>query len=344
MTTTNERPLVSIIIPTYNNDVYLEKMIRCIIDQTYTNWELIVVDDISEDESVKMVNSYAKGDNRIKCIIRNREPKGSQTCRNIGFGNSKGDFVIFFDSDDLIAPYCLEQRVEFMQQNPAIDFGIFPAHSFRDENNYIELKEGDQRFGINQNTDVLKSFLEANYQFLVVTNIFRRDSIKNIVWDEKIRVLQDFDFNFSTLMANLRYAFCETARYDYFYRVNYSNNNVCATFVSHEKNQSTIYLFSKTLDMLKTRNDFKVRKKEFLHFIGLHLTRLIEDGDKSKIKDYLTFCEKYYSSNIVISLKGISQISLYNSNEKSRTKMAHRMLVLRFWLKERVNGILKKFK
>ena len=73
-------PKVSIVIPSYNTSTLLKKMVDCILAQNYNDWELLIVDDVSTDDTVAMLNAYS--DNRIKTIIRSRLPKGGQTCRN----------------------------------------------------------------------------------------------------------------------------------------------------------------------------------------------------------------------------------------------------------------------
>ena len=123
--------IVSIVIPNFNNTQYLKEIVDCIKRQTFLDWELIVVDDVSTDNSYEFALELAISDSRITVLQRDRLPKGGQTCRNIGLKNAKGKYVIFLDSDDLISDNCLKQRVEFMQNNLDIDFGIFKAHSFK---------------------------------------------------------------------------------------------------------------------------------------------------------------------------------------------------------------------
>jgi len=269
-------------------------MINCIIVQTFSSWELIIVDDVSTDDSVKMVSTFIQKDNRIKLLIRNREPKGAQTCRNIGFENSRGKYVVFFDSDDLISPCCLQQRVEFMELNPSIDFGIFPAATFSNEKESEIFNISDIAYGKKRKSDVLSDFLKADYPFTMWTNIYKKESILDLNWDEKIKVLTDFDFIATSLIENKKFDFCETAIIDYFYRTQ-NINSLSKTFITPDKCASTIYLFSRTLDSLRKKNDYKKHKEDFLHFIVLHLERLVMDNDSSKIDDYLSFCKSYYS-------------------------------------------------
>lgn len=336
-------PVVSVIIPNYNNSSYLEKMINCLISQTYSSWELIVVDDVSTDDSAKMVSNYIQKDSRINLLIRNRDPKGGQTCRNIGFENCKGKYVVFFDSDDLISSFCLQQRVDFMEINHDIDFGIFPATIFTNEEEIESIKSLPCIYGKNRKYDVLSDFLRANYQFTVWTNIYRKESIKDIVWDEKIACLQDFDFNVTSLFANKKFSFCGPARIDYFYR-SQRENSVCSTFVSPDKCNSTIYLFTKTLDSLRQRSDYKKRKKEFMQFIVLHFERLAMDGDILKMNDYLSFCERFYPVYIVNSLRLIYKISSRYHDRKLRRGTLYLLIALRFWYKKHFKTLLNQIR
>lgn len=301
--------MISIIIPNFNNAHYLKKIIECVIAQTYKEWELIVVDDQSTDDSVYILSTYAKNDKRIKFLVRDRLPKGGQTCRNIGFKQSVGEYVVFFDSDDLISENCLSQRVNFMEKNNKIDFGVFPAHTFSDELNYDNLELTSSVFGKKRKSDVFSDLLKADYQFTVWTNIYKRKSIENISWDENVMVLQDFDFNISCMTKNLKFMFCENAEFDYYYRRSRSNNSVTSDFLTKNKCDSTIYLFAKTIKLLSLRDDCVERKKEFLSFITLHFERLSLNGDDLKMKEYLNFCRVYYSGYVVLIMKIIFNIS-----------------------------------
>src|SRR5699024_11650042 len=106
-------PRLSIIIPCYNNGILLSEMLGCILHQTYDNWELIIVDDGSTDDTPEMVTAFAATDSRIRLIRRDREPKGATTCRNIGFDHAQGEYLMFFDADDLISDTNFERRVAF---------------------------------------------------------------------------------------------------------------------------------------------------------------------------------------------------------------------------------------
>ena len=125
--------MVSIIIPTYNRSNLIGATLDSVLYQTYENWECLVVDDGSTDNTIEVLNLYVKNESRIRFCQRNREPKGAPTCRNIGLELAKGDYIVYLDSDDLLAPFCLEQRVSLFNQNQSCDFLVFKSLLFVDE-------------------------------------------------------------------------------------------------------------------------------------------------------------------------------------------------------------------
>ena len=105
-------PLVSIVMPAYNSEKTIIKSIKSILDQSYHNWELLVVDDGSTDKTEKIVLDYIKKDKRIK-LIKN-SGKGVSSARNAGIDKSEGEYICFLDSDDLYSENVLKNRVKFI--------------------------------------------------------------------------------------------------------------------------------------------------------------------------------------------------------------------------------------
>lgn len=338
-------PKLSIIIPCYNNGVLLVEMIECVRRQTFNDWELIIVDDQSSDNTPSIVRTYEQTDERIKLVIRDREPKGSATCRNIGFDKAIGKYVMHFDADDLISDTCFEKRVKFMEDNPKVDYASFPAMTFTNSDQLPAFCDKGKKYGAeNNDIDLLKRFLEADYPFSTWNNIYRKTSIQDIRWDEQVKIYTDFSYIVPGILKGLKHQFSGQQEIDYYYRTNLPTGSMCSTFVSPEKCSSTIYLFSKTLDELSKRPDCKKRKKQFLHFIVLHFERLIMDGDKAKIRDYLSFCEKYYQRIIVTSLILICAVVNGIQNMKLRKGVLYLLIVLRFGYPKYLLMLLKQLK
>ncbi|WP_158582899.1 glycosyltransferase family 2 protein [Lysinibacillus yapensis] len=111
---TVKKPLISVIIPTFNRGNIILDTIQSVLNQTYTNFELLIVDDASTDHTSEMVNSIS--DQRIKYIKLNQNTKGKEA-RNKGITESTGEFIAFLDSDDLWAREKLEKQLKFMIKN-----------------------------------------------------------------------------------------------------------------------------------------------------------------------------------------------------------------------------------
>lgn len=109
------QPLVSIIIPVYNSQKYIQQLMESIINQSYKNLEVICINDGSTDESEKVLNKYRFQDNRVK--ILSQKNNGAPSCRNLGLITSTGDYVIFFDSDDFFCDKAIENMIKVAQEN-----------------------------------------------------------------------------------------------------------------------------------------------------------------------------------------------------------------------------------
>ena len=106
--------LISVIVPVYNAQQYLDKCVKSVLDQTYTNWEMILVDDGSTDKSGALCDTYAEADIRISCV--HKKNGGSSSAREAGIKAMNGEFAMFIDSDDWIDVDTLEQCVKIVQK------------------------------------------------------------------------------------------------------------------------------------------------------------------------------------------------------------------------------------
>jgi glycosyltransferase involved in cell wall biosynthesis len=111
-----DEPLVSIVLPTYNGSRYLSQSIQSCLEQTYTNWELIIVDDASTDNSLKIIEQYLLVDNRLKCIRHDTNRK-LPAALNTGFNKAKGKYFTWTSDDNCFRPPALEQMVDCLEKN-----------------------------------------------------------------------------------------------------------------------------------------------------------------------------------------------------------------------------------
>lgn len=282
-----KKPLLSIVIPTYNVEKYISVVLDNILAQTYNNWELILVDDWSNDDTFEIIKRYAVADNRINLIKRNKNEKGSLVCRNIGQRLVRGKYFIHFDSDDIIEPFCFEQRVSFMENNPSLDYATFPGRTVIQQKDGTVKNQG-RLWGINPHSDLLSCFLSTNYPFSVWNNIYKTDSFQDYFWDEKVKIYTDFSYIVPCLINKKIHAFDENGKIDYLYRVG-QGNAMTSNFISDDKYESTKYLFSKTWNTISDNY-----KNDFNKFFVLQFQRVLENGTKNQVEDFLGFYLEYY--------------------------------------------------
>ena len=122
--------LVSIITPTYNTAKFISETINSILDQTYQNWELLITDDCSSDETVDIIEGYTQKDKRIK-LFRNTRNIGAAMTRNNSIQKAQGRYIAFLDSDDWWYPNKLEIQLEFITKNH-YEY-VFSAFEYADE-------------------------------------------------------------------------------------------------------------------------------------------------------------------------------------------------------------------
>lgn len=131
-------PKISVVMPVYNVEDCLEQALNCMMAQTFTDFELICVDDGSTDRSVSILNGFAEKDDRL--IILKQKNAGAGAARNLGMAEAKGEYIIFLDSDDLFSPALLEKAYAAITENDA-DICAFNFSCFQ-ENGEVEQRKG----------------------------------------------------------------------------------------------------------------------------------------------------------------------------------------------------------
>ena len=141
--------LVSIITPSYNSSRFINECVNSVLGQTYTNWELIIVDDASNDNSRELISNIAARDNRIKFVFLTKNI-GVAGSRNIALEKSKGRYIAFLDSDDVWKKEKLTKQIHFMQSNNVLF--SFSSYEPMSENGIEIFKEIKAPFKIDYNT------------------------------------------------------------------------------------------------------------------------------------------------------------------------------------------------
>ncbi len=241
------KPLISIITPIYNSEKTINETIESVINQTYLSWELILVDDGSKDNSIEIIKNYCKDDDRIKLIIRDREPKGGSTCRNIGAFSANGEFLIFLDSDDLLSNTCLENRLDKIR-NTEYKFIVFPMASFEnDVNNY-------KIYSNTTSTEYLYYFGCGLAPWQITSTFWRKDFFYEVHgFNEEFLRLQDIEIHLRAIISSQNnYSYFKESSPDCFYRVPIKIKN---TSRSQNKIKDAIYSFNKFISLKYSYSD-----------------------------------------------------------------------------------------
>jgi len=186
---------ISIVIPSYNRAGVIGHTLQSLIDQTYQDWECIIVDDGSTDGTLEVIESFAKKDSRFSFYKRDRLPKGAPTCRNIGWRKAKADRIIFLDSDDLFLPWALQERTELVDKNNNIDLCVFQSLDV--------FSDSPPRFrGNPKHKDYLAAFLTFQTTFQTTSLVWKKELLVKLNgWWEKQGIWDDPDIHCRALAS-----------------------------------------------------------------------------------------------------------------------------------------------
>lgn len=185
------KPVVSVVIPVYNTDKYLGDAIRSIQNQTFTDWELILVDDCSTDRSGEICEFYSQEDERIHFVALPQN-SGALQARNHGIKLAKGKYLCFLDSDDTFEPSKLAVQVGFMQKmNIAVSFTLFQR--IKDSGEYMG--KGNVPF----KTQVSYKQLLGNPLFSIITLMIDTHQVDVPILAEDLTRAEDYVFHLRIL-------------------------------------------------------------------------------------------------------------------------------------------------
>lgn len=210
-------PLVSIIMPVFNAEEYLPNAIESILWQTYQNWELIAIDDGSEDASFQILKSYALKDKRIK-IFANSKNHGIGHTMNFGLSKALGEYIARQDADDISLPTRLEKQIQFLLQKP--DVGIVGGFMAELNNKRLSAK----RTVPLEHTEIKKGMF-INQSIQNPTLMLKRDNIPAVQfwYDGCLSPVDELDF-FFRMLKDVKFA--NIAEYVVVYRRHQHNSSL----------------------------------------------------------------------------------------------------------------------
>lgn len=294
-----EEKMVSIIIPVYNQEKYLAETLNSVLNQSYSNWECILVNDGSTDSSVTVINKYVAQDNRFHFI--NSENKGVSHARNLALKQVNGDYILFLDGDDLIHPEKIELAISNFQKDTDLSIVFNTTNYFQDniENCLYEIKIAPELLNFN-------SLL--------------------LYWGEKIILPIHSAIIKKSLFEGIEYNSELTAQEDWLVWLRLFQKNpkvlVLDTVLSHYRkhNSSRTQSFSVKEDHFKALEIFEEyigsdnHKKLLLHQVERYYSRANENAFKlSEIKKSKTYRTAFFIKNVAVKLKLIGIIKFLSS-------------------------------
>ncbi len=248
--------MISIVIPIYNAEKHLRECIDSVLEQDYTDFELLLVNDGSTDSSLKICQEYEQTDKRIKVL--NKENGGVSSARNLGINSATGEYITFVDSDDLLSKGALSAMISATEQEKA-DVGCFSIAYFS-ETSYSEM---------NLENVIIVDKAQYNHHYKRIdrclgfnsacAKLFKAELIKsnNIEFNEKISILEDGSFVLSCLEKAKITLFDSRVVYNYrqnqggslvlAFHINYlyalEHELSCAKWLIHELNEEGKALF-----------------------------------------------------------------------------------------------------
>lgn len=294
---------ISIIVPVYNVENYIHKCIRSILEQTYHNFELILIDDGSKDSSGRICDQYALEDKRIK--VFHQKNKGVSIARNLGISKSSGNWLTFLDSDDWVENYYLENITKLIQHN---NIDIVCCNYFKDfETSYLPNDGTNYEIQIRNNnkeiynlllmtvySDYYKYINEYKFDMTPIWNKIYKSSIiktNNIQFKETLTRSEDVLFNIEYIKKTNSIAFTSECFVHYVKRSNSITNTIHDNIAEILVNSATE--INKALPI----NDNLIKKClvcRYLKYLLEFTSTIMKNTNvpfKRKINDIKLFCK-----------------------------------------------------
>ena len=283
-------PFFSIILPTYNREKHLKAAINSVLAQSYTNWELIIVDDGSTDDSKNIIKTISINEPRVKYIYQENQERS--VARNNGIKHSNGDFICFLDSDDEYGDNHLESLLDKIESTKN-KFGLFCTDATVFEN---DMKLFDTVLKKPSNTN-LQSFL-FYYSLIPDRVCIKREILDELMFDPEIKISEDTDLWVRIVCKYPQLILTNEAT------INYKKHNENSVNYKHYNAYSER---KKTLQKL-------LHKNGVVNIDSLIAKKTINDCNMGIFKFY--FYQKKYFKAWTIIILSLLEYPTYRSKEK----------------------------
>lgn len=200
--------MISVIVPVYNTEKFIERCVNSIISQTYRDWELFLIDDGSKDNSLELIKKFEKNDSRIRAI--HQENQGAGAARNKGLSLVTGDYIVFVDSDDYLENYYFEMLSEHQEDVVFIDVNR------RNEDGDVIAREKLSVLKTWSKDDILRSQMTGKVLWGGVRKAVKRSLLEsNSIKYSQHKVGEEAIYSFLLLYYSHNYSFIDVPVYNY---------------------------------------------------------------------------------------------------------------------------------
>ena len=234
-----EKLLLTVVMPVFNGQMYLKEAIDSVLNQTFEDFEFLIIDDGSSDDSVSIISTYQ--DPRIT-LIKNNVNQGVAFIRNLGLKNANGKYLVWMDCDDLIDPFKFQKQLLFLEENSEIGICGTWLERFNDGNPKLSTTFTDPK--------LIKAALFFKPAVLNATTMLRMAMIKkeNLFFDTRLKVAEDYDF---FLRSSFHFKIYNLPEKLYYYRA--SESSIMKKFENQEDKMMEFYtiIYENAFSMLK---------------------------------------------------------------------------------------------
>ncbi len=289
---------VSIVVPIYNSEKFISRCLDSIINQTYKNIEIILVNDGSFDQSKNIIKKY--NDDRIKYI--EQKNMGLSGARNTGIDNSTGEYIFFLDSDDCIELDSIELLINKVIKDK-LDVCIGLLKYIKDDKEYNINRKLDNRVVVTGLSAINEMLLAKNIRFHAVAKLFKRELFDGVCFPIG-RLYEDTGCIYKAIYKAKRVGYINKKIYNYYF-----NNVSISKSKFNFKKLDLIHFTNEIEDFLINNNCFKICKNNYYNFKVDSYISLYKDIRKSEMnkKDIEILNELFGMNTIdVLTKKGIS--------------------------------------
>jgi glycosyltransferase involved in cell wall biosynthesis len=199
--------LISIIVPCYNQAQYLNACLQSVMEQSYVNWECIIVNDGSPDNTAEVAEIWTKKDNRFKYI--HKKNGGLSSARNAGINEAKGQFIQLLDSDDLLQKNKFQIQIDAFLNDSEIDISISGYRYFENDNSELKILGRDNflpEIAIMKNDSDIMELLKVKNPMVISAPLYKKTVFDTVgLFDEDLFSLEDWDFHTRCALHKLKF-------------------------------------------------------------------------------------------------------------------------------------------